>query len=232
MERSINAIYHRICVLQISRQDYWWSDKEIEILKEHYESKTWRELIVLLPNRNKDTISRKANELGLKSSYNLPWTQEEDDILRQFFSKEGRQTYLRLKNRSEQATYNRANALSLHITKHFWSEEENEIIYKYYPIEGQQIIKRLPNRSQGAITAQAKKLGVKANRKKPLVANGKKIYQYNLTIGDFIQGFESAAEASRQLKLDADGPAAAARGSRKSAGGYLWSYERKENYYD
>jgi hypothetical protein len=232
MERSIDAIQHRVRILQISRQDYWWSDKEIEILKEYYESKTWRELVVLLPNRNRDTIQKKAGELGLRSSYNLPWTKEEDDILRQYFPKEGRQTYLRLKNRSENATYNHANALGLHIESHFWSEEEKEIIYKYYPIEGPQIINRLPNRSAHAIKVQASKLGVKTNKNKPLTANGKKIYQYNLTTGDFIQEFESAAEASRRLKLSADGTAAAARGDRKSAGGYLWSYIKADNYFD
>jgi len=45
-----------------------WSQKEIQILKNSYPNKLWESILKLFPDRNKKSISRKAEELGLKRS--------------------------------------------------------------------------------------------------------------------------------------------------------------------
>lgn len=47
------------------RQDYW-TQKEIEILKEHYTYASKEELLELLPKRSWHAIQNKALKLGLK----------------------------------------------------------------------------------------------------------------------------------------------------------------------
>lgn len=48
-----------------------WSDNEIEILKTNYSSKTLDEMLLLLPNRNRNTIISKAGSLNLVNKVKL-----------------------------------------------------------------------------------------------------------------------------------------------------------------
>lgn len=53
--------------------------------------------------------------------------------------------------------------------------------------------------------------------------NSKKVYQYDLD-GTFINSFGSTGEAGRHLKTSGDSISACARGKRKNAYGFKWSY--------
>lgn len=55
----------------------------------------------------------------------------------------------------------------------------------------------------------------------------KKVYQYDRS-GNFLKTFYSTTEAAKELKCNHSNIASAAQGNLKSAGGYLWSYEKKE----
>lgn len=159
-DRSITAVLSKIDDLNIS-QSRSYSSKELKILRDNYEIKSIYELMGLLPGRSKDSIIKKAQDLGLHSSYNLPWSSEEIEILKN--DKE-------LSTRSFNACKTKCRELNIyhHIYRpntHYWTTEENEMIKKYYPIEGRDCCKRFPNRSEASVVMQARKLGVKSCRK-------------------------------------------------------------------
>ena len=58
-------------------------------------------------------------------------------------------------------------------------------------------------------------------------ANQRRIYQYNKN-GIFLKTFYSVTQASKEINCCKTNIASAAKGNIKSAGGYLWSYEKVE----
>lgn len=52
-----------------------------------------------------------------------------------------------------------------------------------------------------------------------------KVYQYSLT-GDFIKEYDSMADAMRELNISNGKISDCCKGNRKSAGGFMWSYEK------
>lgn len=48
---------------------HWWTESEIEILKNNYETKTDKEMILLLPDRTINSIRGKAKSLSLNKKY-------------------------------------------------------------------------------------------------------------------------------------------------------------------
>lgn len=52
----------------------------------------------------------------------------------------------------------------------------------------------------------------------------KEIYQYNLD-GSFVKKYDSVKEAARQLKKSQGNISSAATGKRKTAYGFIWSYD-------
>lgn len=73
-----------------------WSNTEMRILREHYETATRNELMAMLPERSWESITCKARHLGLTRSNefrhrrenNARYTQEEDDLIRQYYASE------------------------------------------------------------------------------------------------------------------------------------------------
>ena len=56
-----------------------WSDDEIEILKSNYAIKTLDELLILLPNRNRNTIIAKAGTLNLVNKVKLDYKFSDEE---------------------------------------------------------------------------------------------------------------------------------------------------------
>ena len=59
----------------------------------------------------------------------------------------------------------------------------------------------------------------------------KRTYQYDRNY-NFIQSFKSAEEASRQLHINTGNLHSCCEGKRKTAGGYIWSYEKRGGDYN
>ena len=60
--------------------------------------------------------------------------------------------------------------------------------------------------------------------------NNKKIYRYSLE-GLFVDEWRSLSFASRVLKINPSNISMCAKGIRKNAGGYVWSYEKKDKLF-
>jgi hypothetical protein len=72
-------------------RDHAWTSEEKEILRRYYGHVSWGELCTMLPKRSYTTILAKAHRMGFtgnsrksrKGVPRRPWTEEEDELLRQ-----------------------------------------------------------------------------------------------------------------------------------------------------
>ena len=105
----------------------------------------------------------------IKLSLSKTWTEEEDDLLRQFYAEhpngKGLKKFVEknLKDRTTAAASNRAILLGISIPYSTeYTKEEIEIIKKYYPTEGSACRKRFFNeRGKWGVQAMAQRLGIK-----------------------------------------------------------------------
>lgn len=90
------------------------------------------------------------------------WSEEEDNILREYYPIEGTKVKNRLSGRTEAAIKLQAKKLELRVrnTWNTWTEKEDKILRKYYTVEGTKVKNRLESRSRNSIKARARKLGL------------------------------------------------------------------------
>ena len=109
----------------------------------------------------------------IKLSLSKAWTEEEENLLRQFYSENPGGKGIKkfalefLPNRTLSSIRAKICELKLNPSEkeyNYFSEEEIEILKKYYPIEGTKCKKRLKGRTVAAISALAYKLGIKSER--------------------------------------------------------------------
>ena len=231
INRTLQSIQDRARHLKLRFEELWWSEEEINILKQNYSNKTWQEMLVLLPKRSRGVIAKKAEELSLKSGYNLPWSEEEIRLVEEYYLSDFNELLQLLPNRSENAITTQARKLRI-FKPHDYTKEEDDIIIKYYPIEGADIIKRLPNRSEGSIKQRASRLGVQSQKSRKNV-NGKKTFAYDKDTGNFVKEYGSSQEAMRELSgRNGDTIGACCRKRNKIAFNFYWSYIKADNYFD
>lgn len=98
------------------------------------------------------------------------WTEEELDILKEYFPTEGASIQKRLPRHSIPAIYQRAHRLGVSVDRQHcnrsWDEDEMAVLREFYPIEGRDVAKRLPWRTEAACKTQANKMGLKAPPRK------------------------------------------------------------------
>ena len=140
----------------------YWSDDELNYLKNNYAHASWEELCAFLKGRDKATIISKASTLGLKRMIHF-WSNEDVDLLTTMYANK-----FSLKKMEEMFGYKysqgaiatKAKTLGLQL-RTFWSDEENERLRKIYSIyDMEQICKEFPNRSREAIITHALQLGL------------------------------------------------------------------------
>ena len=132
------------------------------------------------------------------------WTEEENNILREWYPIEGTKVKDRLSGRSEVAIKIQAKKLRLSILLQ-WTEEENEILRKYYLVEGYKIKDRLVGRTKKAVQVQAGRLGLKCknNSKYKYITKIKNKYVVRLDIDGKKRQFgtyDSEEEAAKVAK--------------------------------
>ena len=146
---------------------HFWTEGEKEILRQYYAAHqevkiNLTDLLPLLPRHNRTQIISQAAYLGITNNKRLPWTNDEDEILKQNYPIMGSKVSELLPLRSIQSILQRASGLKLkyEVTDR-WTEEEKDIIYTYFPIEGiDGVEKRLSNRTKRSIQTMACKMGI------------------------------------------------------------------------
>ncbi len=147
-----------------------WLEEEDDIIREYYPDEG-EEVVKRLSGRTISAVKMRAWKIGAKSrntrSY-MKWTDEEKEIIREYYPSEGNSVLKRLPGKTKRQlighTFNKGLYYSNHKKKFEvveWSEEEDNILHEYYPSEGSKIISRLPGRTSNAIKTRASFLGLK-----------------------------------------------------------------------
>lgn len=89
-----------------------WSAEEIEILKNNYK-KGYNELANLLPNRSKSAIINELCLLKLYVAGKRPWSNDDLEILRQYYPLEGKDGVAKRLGRTPMACAKKANILGI-----------------------------------------------------------------------------------------------------------------------
>lgn len=125
-------------------------------VSDHYRSDQY-----IIKNYSKDIIDILNN---IKKSLSNMWSEEEDNIIKQYYPIEGPKVADRLPGRTREACKARAYLLNSTIRHNIrWSEIEDDIIRKYYYVEGSSVSKRLPGRTRAACMERAALLNVHYN---------------------------------------------------------------------
>ena len=125
---------------------YFWTDEEIEVLKQNYYDLGPHKLQFLLPNRTHMSIVDKGKKLGLVYKDNIMWTKEEIDILRQYYPTEGTKVEKRLNNISKTSILFTARYYGISFERKYetWNLTEDEIVYDFYLQHGSQSFSKIP----------------------------------------------------------------------------------------
>ena len=167
---SGNACQMRAQILGVKKADYHrarkWTAHEDSIIRENYPT-MGTAVQSLLTGRTKDACQQRANFLGVtqreyanrQMNPKNKWSEEEDEILREYYPQMGSRVAERLPNRSETSCYTRAYKLGLKV--HNWTKREDSILRKHYPLMGGKVAALLPNHTKAACVARATRLAVK-----------------------------------------------------------------------
>lgn len=158
-----------------------WEDDELKILKENYSSSTMEELLLLLPNKDKEQIRRRAvyNKLKKDEEHSIEiWDENEIKILKMYYDVSPMDELLKkLPNKNERQILSRARHENLKKDKDFvdqyrlekmmqgrkniWSKEEDATLIKYIEDEGVEAVSEmLENRTVDQVKVRARTLGI------------------------------------------------------------------------
>lgn len=174
-KRSTDSVFRKAYALGLNRKhrklgrEDFWTDEEIEILKEYYEEKGSKWLASQKLARTSSAISSKAAELGYKPKY-IAWTKEEDEILRKYYLEKGPLWLSKnlLKNRTRFSISQRALDFKLNGTSVPWAEEDIKVLYKYHTVKTPKEIQKefIPHRKVTSVRDKMHSLGLSIIKEK------------------------------------------------------------------
>lgn len=142
-----------------------WLESEDSILINNYANCSWKDLMKMLPKRNKQAILARASILNLNRSgvEFSSYSKYEDEIIKWYYVSCGAEYISKniLTHRTKGSIESRAKRLGVKTREH-WSDEEIDIMMKYYeylPVDD--IMQMLPKRTRNSIILEAVKLKLK-----------------------------------------------------------------------
>ena len=162
-QRGERACYSRVQKLGLRVKTFTWSKEEEEILCKYYPTEGPK-VANRLPGRTEEACRTRAAILNLydpRNIKNVKWTEEEDNVLREFYPSEGTNVAARLPGRTKGSCKKRAGTIGVKIGALCWSETEDNILREYYPTEAGKVSRRLQNRAAKSCIERARKLGIR-----------------------------------------------------------------------
>ena len=164
-DRQSTTIIEKLTKLGVyKKQKHYFTDKEIEILKQYYPVGDWESIKKYLPDVSKSTIHTKMSKIGI-SMKNHFWKKDEEDLLKQYYPFmcgkvndlvslfNGKYTY--------SAICTKAEKLGLK-TREYWTVDELETLITYYSLlDMDELSKLIPNRNKKCISVKASELGLR-----------------------------------------------------------------------
>ena len=137
-----------------------WSLKEIRYVEKHYGKKKTQDIANKL-GRTAAAIRLQAKKSGCKQFRQLPWTEEEKQLISISYLRGDGINVLRkhLPHRSKRAIFAMAESMGL-LSQRRWRQWEIDILKRDYGTEGTSVKKQLNGRTQDGIRQKARSLGL------------------------------------------------------------------------
>lgn len=222
------------CIRKIKEfEDNSWLEWEDDIIRKYYPTEgaescmkrinqKRKELGIQFVGRSVSSILNRANKININthwSKYNQYYSQEEIDIIKEFYPIEGIKVIDRLPiKRLKGSVYRVASRLNLKAPNDEYTDDEIEIIQKYYPIEGRNCANRI-GRSKYSVFMVASRLNIKCLNKEKGFAARKVLC---VETGEVFNSLTDAANAKKCLSSTIC--SVCKKTGKKTAGGYHWEY--------
>lgn len=146
----------------IQRDNYRWSDSDVDIIKQYYYTNTLKEIAEMIGYRHScDAIQTKAYKMGY--SKDRKWTKEELDILYKYYPIEDVDSVsLRLPNRTRGAIIGQAtvrNILGLRSNETWWTDEQIKLLADNWKFMNDDMLSDLIGKNSKAIKDKRLRLG-------------------------------------------------------------------------
>lgn len=154
------SIIHKASDLKIKKENYFWNDEDIALLKTYYnEEMRLKEIAEKFNYRfSEEAIATKANKLQLKKVYK--WTNKEINILKENFSQctfEELQKLLPKRNiDSIKAKAKKLELQSIYV----WKDDEEKYIVENWEWQSDEMMSKYLKRSIRAVKAKRVQLGL------------------------------------------------------------------------
>jgi len=144
-----------------TQRNVQWTPELVKLLKIHYPSTEWEELLELFKPHSRDNIIHKACKLKISRLLNAEWSEEDITILKEYYGKvSSKELQYLLQYRSESSINTKASRLGLE-SREKWTDEEIEKLRKLYPYYFNSELSRMfNNRTASAIMSMAMKLNI------------------------------------------------------------------------
>lgn len=185
-----------------------WTQKEINILKEHYETTPWEDLMKLIPGRDKESIITKASDLSLKRKCYY-WTEKDLNILRKGYNegKSVKEIYKELDGKfGERSITTKAHRMGIK-KREWWTEEEFQTLKENYSkVDVDEMCELLPGRSRDTIINVAAKLHLTSKYRKEKVFSAEeeefiRLYYKEMTDEEIAQAIYRSARVVQAKRL-------------------------------
>lgn len=127
--RNVDSIRNKAIKLKLTHPFKEWTDEEIKIIFDNYSSSSQKELMKLLPNRKGETITCKANSLGLLKESTINWTDEQIEVLENSADKSLKEISM-LVGLDANAVWRKMNKLNLSFLKYGGCQSRQELLNK------------------------------------------------------------------------------------------------------
>lgn len=165
-ENEKYEVQHKASALKLKRTNKYYTESEIEFLKDNYSSMTIED-ISLKMNKSKDSIIHRANDLGLKNDIYF-YSDADVEFLYENYNNMTNEQLSKILNKTVSSITTKAFKLGL-CNDQSWTDDEINILKEVYPHYTNKKISKdfLKNRNPTSISTMAHKFDlVKSDEKK------------------------------------------------------------------
>lgn len=138
-----------------------WTVEEDNLIREYYHlGLSWTEIAKRL-NRSRPGVRIRARALGLAREGPRPWTEREDECLREHWSKRDAGELAEQLDRTVRAVETRAHKLGLLDKRNWWTERDEAFLLKHWQDKPYAWIAQQLNRPLDTIQSYTHRLGLR-----------------------------------------------------------------------
>jgi hypothetical protein len=190
--RSVTSIQGKAWELGLTEKQAWTAEEDNLIRKYHHLDLSWTEIAKRL-NRSRSGVRLRARALGLKREGLRPWTEREDECLRESWSKRNAGELAEQLDRTVRAVETRAEKLGLLDKRNWWTERDEAFLLEHWQDKPYARIAQQLNRPLETVRSYAHRQGLRKRQQQSWT-------QQDICILKSMHSHATVTEIARRLK--------------------------------